>query len=808
MDIKKLFKKSRKFYFLSLLLLIFTVPLALSGCGGGGGSSGTSSPSPTGSTYTVSGTVTGGSYGPISGATVNLYLVGNPSTMVASCGTTSSTGGFSCSYTPSTTPSATPVFYVLVNGLPSGYGNNTLYGVSSGSNSSLPINELTTAEAADAFSEAGGSISSKDVVSISNATNAYNDLTTIDGYVTTYQSNPTATTLTSNNNAGLNAAIEVLGLATGLESCIQSTSYCSSVTALVPSYTPGSGSLLVDLAGTYSTPSSTVPATLYNVNAEMSPTNAGVFPVTYASLTSSASASGGFGAFTNLSGEAELAAPTSGGGYLVTFPTTGAYSIAATVSTAQFTPINLPIFKANNIPMNGSGVDTADNIGVAYSYNSNYIPFFYLTGTNAGYQYGDSSSNLTSTVGYYTCGTNASCAGTLGFSGATPTIGGVVMDPASEVAIASTYGGYDIINYAPLLSTTPSAPVHVMTIPSYASTEALSTPLSYGIGMVENFAFDPNLTIGSTTYQAILGDAGSEGSAFGYPNTGDGNILEIAVFNPSAKTYTIYKPDPATQTTITSVLKADGVSTLPPEVDQIAIDTGYQIAVLGDENQYHTILINLNDLTLTPPSSPTSASQTDGTYSLPANAIYAYENAGSGTSYFGLDNVAVESTNHIVMIGSGGFEGLNLTELMVGQLENPSSTSCPAATAAAPSNGVNGSCLGFTSASYVTMPDYGYTASGVTQSNIDSCNGTGLGCSSISSPAGQTWDAWGDPHEIGAFSPIVSSGSSPSYALWGSNSENFIGVLNLTELLANPTAYYDTTTSAYNVIYQEIPPGS
>ena len=112
MDVKVLFRKSRKFYLLVLLLLIFTVPVALSGCGGGGGGSSSSGASAsinpngtvsTSQTYNISGTVTGGS-GNLSGVTVVLYVLNTANDSFSSTGDTTTTGNngsYSLTYTGS-----------------------------------------------------------------------------------------------------------------------------------------------------------------------------------------------------------------------------------------------------------------------------------------------------------------------------------------------------------------------------------------------------------------------------------------------------------------------------------------------------------------------------------------------------------------------------------------------------------------------------------------------------------------------------------------------------------------------------------
>ncbi len=527
-------------------------------------------------------------------------------------------------------------------------------------------------------------------------------------------------------------------------------------------------------------------------------------PPSSSSTSSTSSSSGGFGVFTNSSGETVLASPSGSGGYLTTLPNSGPYTVGATITTAQFTPMNLPIFTTNTVTTQGTNVDAANNIGVAFSFGSKYIPFFYLTGSNAGWQYGDSSSSSTSAIGYYTCGTTStgSCPSSLSFSGGSPIVGGVVMDSKSEVAIASTYGGYDIINYAPLLASTPSVPTHVMTIPSWAATGGTSS--SYGIGMVENFAFDPALTIGGTTYQAILSGGGQEDTS-----STDGNMLDVAVFDPVKGTYTIYKPDSATASDISAALHTAGMATIPPYVDQIGIDTAYQVAVLGNEWQGHAILIDLNQLTLTPPSGgPTSTTKTDGTYSLPfvtsssgttSTAIVVASTAFGGTTYTGLDNVTVESSNHIAMLASGGymppydvFGAFQLSDPMDSPLKPSSCDGSVTYT--------NSECLGAVSAPVaVTMPLYNTSYGGASVSDTAMC--TYSSCSSTI-PSGQ-WYGWYDPHEIASFPVSLTAGSSISYALWGSASQNFVAVVNITALLANPTTYYNGTS--YNAYYQEIP---
>lgn len=138
MNPKNFFKKSRKFYLLALLVLVFTVPLALSGCGGGGG--GSSSPT----SSTISGTADGG-LSPINGATVTLYAAGSSSSLGTA--TTKSNGNFTITYTP---PSSNTLLFVKVSGGNAGSGTNTqidlkaAVGPSNSPNTSVTVNEFTT----------------------------------------------------------------------------------------------------------------------------------------------------------------------------------------------------------------------------------------------------------------------------------------------------------------------------------------------------------------------------------------------------------------------------------------------------------------------------------------------------------------------------------------------------------------------------------------------------------------------------------------------------------------------------------------
>jgi len=161
MEFKTVFKRSKKFYALFALLLIFAItPLALSGCGGGGGGGGGGSSSPSSTSnqnYTITGTVTGGS-GPISSGTVTLYVPNSTDTGFVNTGYKApiNNGSYTISNYPGT---GSQDFLVMVT-TPSG---NTMYNIGYSAlgtpNVTININELTTAQTVDSFIQNGGTSS-------------------------------------------------------------------------------------------------------------------------------------------------------------------------------------------------------------------------------------------------------------------------------------------------------------------------------------------------------------------------------------------------------------------------------------------------------------------------------------------------------------------------------------------------------------------------------------------------------------------------------------------------------------------------
>jgi len=251
MEFKTVFKRSKKFYALFALLLIFAItPLALSGCGGGGGGSSSGSsltPNSNGGynlsqNYTITGTVTGGS-GPIPSGTVTLYVPNSTDTGFVPTGYTAQINNGS--YTISNYPGTGSQDFLVMVTTPS---DNTMYNIGYSAfgtpNVTININELTTAQTVDSFIQSGGNVTASSpgslpLGSISSAglTNWYNDIPSTLG-VQSFQTASVSSSLSAN---------EIESVATALASCVQQTSYCSSITRVIPSYSPGTGTFVYNL---------------------------------------------------------------------------------------------------------------------------------------------------------------------------------------------------------------------------------------------------------------------------------------------------------------------------------------------------------------------------------------------------------------------------------------------------------------------------------------------------------------------------------------------------------------------------------
>lgn len=295
---------------------------------------------------------------------------------------------------------------------------------------------------------------------------------------------------------------------------------------------------------------------------------------------------------------------------LLNFPNTGG-AVAAVVSVGQISalPITTSLDKVD-----GTSVDPAQDLGLAFGYNQSKVSFFRL-----------STRQEIATF-------DTQVSGGLSFSGASGVkIAGAIMNPANKTALLATASGFIVVDY-----TNPNAPTKVRTIPS------LEADPTNGVEVMENFAFDPKLAIGGINRSIIITGGNFGGGLFGSPSGGSRPYL-VLVDPESGKAY---KPDAAT---------AALFSTAKPYIDAAAVDTNYHVAVLAEEFSGAHIFVDLNQLTL---------NETGGTYGLPAAAVNRIDNP-LAIEY---TNLAIESTNHLLFMGQG-FGGRSM---IIGVLKSPS----------------------------------------------------------------------------------------------------------------------------------------
>jgi hypothetical protein len=295
-------------------------------------------------------------------------------------------------------------------------------------------------------------------------------------------------------------------------------------------------------------------------------------------------------------------------------------------------------------------------------------------------------------------------------------IAGAVMNPTNKTVILATADGFEIVDY-----TDPAAPVMVREVPS------LAVDATNGVEIMENFAFDPALPVGGTNYAMII-----TGGNYGYSDP----IMTLV----DSSTGKVYRPD-----TTTAEFFA------PPSwyIDSAAVDTNYHVAILADEGT-GTTFVDLNQLTL---------DSTAGTYALPAAAVKRI------TTYVEMDNLAIESTNHLVMMGAG-YGG---SSLVAGLLQNPTTG------------------LGFSKEVAVTMP-----------SGTDNTGATVY------------WSGSYDPHGAGAYITPSDHPTEPnrSLGLWMSGDGDHIAIIDLLGVLDGTLAgggYDPTTTTPKDIAYFAIP---
>lgn len=270
---------------------------------------------------------------------------------------------------------------------------------------------------------------------------------------------------------------------------------------------------------------------------------------------------------------------------LLNFPNTGGAVAATSVAQISALPITTSLTKVD-----GTSVDPAQDLGLAFGYQQSKVSFFRL-----------STKQEISTF-------DTQISTGLNFSGATGVkIAGAIMNPTNKTALLATAAGFIVVDY-----NNPSAPTKVRTIPS------LEADPTNGVEIMENFAFDPSLPIGGTNRAIVL-----TGGNF------SGRHPHLVLVDPNSGK--AYKPDTAT---------AALFSAAAPYIDAAAVDTNYHVAVLAEESSGGHIFVDLNQLTL---------NDTGGTYTLPTAAVNRIDNP----NYFKFTNLAIESTNHLVFMGHG-----------------------------------------------------------------------------------------------------------------------------------------------------------
>jgi hypothetical protein len=302
---------------------------------------------------------------------------------------------------------------------------------------------------------------------------------------------------------------------------------------------------------------------------------------------------------------------------------------------------------------------------------------------------------------------DAKTTGGLSYSGASNVaISGAVMDATKKLIILATADGFQMVDYSNV-----NAPTLVKTIPSLAKSATA------GVEIMENFAYDSMLASGPTI---ITG-----GSENGGPVMVLANPVTGAVYKPDAATALLFK--------------------ISDYIDSAAVDTTYHVAILADEST-GTTFVDLNQLTLNAAA---------GTYSLPAKAVSRI------ITYYKMDNLGIESTNHLVMMG----EGYGGSTIVVAELANPAVK------------------LGFAKEVKFSMPS---------------------GKDDQAVPATVYWSGGGDPHAAGAY--LDSKGT--SRGLWMSNDGTHIANIDLRKVLDGALAsssYNPLTTAPQDIVYFKIP---
>ncbi len=316
--------------------------------------------------------------------------------------------------------------------------------------------------------------------------------------------------------------------------------------------------------------------------------------ISISNLGSSASASGSTGLFTQDGATFALTPAAGGSGVkLVSFPNTGSAVGVVTVSAVTARTIVTTLGAVD-----GVSVDPSSDLGVAFSFHDGKISVIRLS--------------TATEIGTY----DTSTVKTMNFSGASSVkISGIVMDTSTKRLVIATADGFEIVDYSSPLSLTKIREV-----------SSVFVDPANGVGIAENFAYDPNVNIGGTSRAMILTGE----------YLGAANYFELV----DASSGKIYKPDAATDTLFNS-----------PFIDALAVDTAYHVAVFADEGT-GTYFVNLAQVVLNEGTS---------TFSVPATAFAKI------STYDEFDNLGIDNVSHLLMMGRG-FGG---NPVVVAKLKDP-----------------------------------------------------------------------------------------------------------------------------------------
>ena len=217
---------SRRFYLLTLLLLIFAVPLYLSGCGSSSSSS-PSSPSPSSpSSSIISGTVDGGPSSLNYQLTVSLYETGS---LTALGSDTTSNGAFTISFNA---PSNQGLLYLVVQGTGTNSNIELISILESSGNSNLSqsgvvINELSTVASEYALNAFNASLNAAGNITFPSSLEGTSLTTTLNNLIAQFNNMYNSTGNSAgglNGNLNINTQDTINMLANAISSCVSSPS--------------------------------------------------------------------------------------------------------------------------------------------------------------------------------------------------------------------------------------------------------------------------------------------------------------------------------------------------------------------------------------------------------------------------------------------------------------------------------------------------------------------------------------------------------------------------------------------------------